>query len=96
MASDNNTVDNTVDNTTDNTFDNTIDISLNTIDKVKKFVSVIAAMEGDYDLVSDRYVVDAKSIMGIFSLDLRNTIRLQVVDGDKLALAKEKLKEFIV
>ena len=73
-----------------------INISLNSIDKVKKFVNVITGMDGDYDLVSDRYVVDAKSIMGIFSLDLAKTLRLQVLDDENLSLANDRLKEFIV
>jgi len=73
-----------------------LNISLNSIDKVKKFVNVITGMDGDYDLISDRYVVDAKSIMGIFSLDLAKTLRLQVLDDENMALASDKLKEFIV
>ena len=48
----------------------TVKISLNSIDKVKSFVNDITKFESDFDLVSGRYVIDAKSIMGIFSLDL--------------------------
>ncbi len=44
-------------------------LDLNSIEKVKGFVSAISNMEGYFDLVSGRYVVDAKSIMGIFSMD---------------------------
>ena len=51
----------------------TVKISLNSIDKVKAFVNTIARYDEDFDLVSGRYVIDAKSIMGIFSLDLRST-----------------------
>ena len=46
----------------------TIYISLNSIDKVKAFVNEITKFENDFDLVSGRYVIDAKSIMGIFNL----------------------------
>ena len=46
----------------------TVQISLNSIDKVKSFVNDITKFDYDFDLVSGRYVIDAKSIMGIFSL----------------------------
>ena len=52
----------------------TVQISLNSIDKVKSFVNTITQFEYDFDLISGRYVIDAKSIMGIFSLDLSKPI----------------------
>ncbi len=56
----------------------TILISLNSIDKVKAFVNDITKFDYDFDLVSGRYVIDAKSIMGIFSLDLSKPIDLNI------------------
>lgn len=56
----------------------TVQISLNSIDKVKSFVNVITKYDNDFDLVSGRYVIDAKSIMGIFSLDLSKPIDLNI------------------
>nr|MCR5581102.1 HPr family phosphocarrier protein [Pseudobutyrivibrio sp.] len=56
----------------------TVQISLNSIDKVKSFVNTISQFDYDFDLVSGRYVIDAKSIMGIFSLDLSKPIDLTV------------------
>ena len=53
-------------------------ISLNSIDKVKSFVNDITKFDVDFDLVSGRYVIDAKSIMGIFSLDLSKPIDLNI------------------
>ena len=47
-----------------------VTVNINSIDKVKRFVSAITSFDNDFDLVCDRYVIDAKSIMGIFSLDL--------------------------
>ena len=47
-----------------------VKISLNSIDKVKSFCNDIAKFDAEFDLVSGRYVIDAKSIMGIFSLDI--------------------------
>ncbi|MDD6662535.1 MAG: HPr family phosphocarrier protein [Lachnospiraceae bacterium] len=56
----------------------TVQISLNSIDKVKSFVNDITKFSNDFDLVSGRYVIDAKSIMGIFSLDLSKPINLNI------------------
>lgn len=56
----------------------TVQISLNSIDKVKSFVNEITKYDNDFDLVSGRYVIDAKSIMGIFSLDLSKPIDLNI------------------
>ena len=56
----------------------TVQISLNSIDKVKSFVNDITKFDCDFDLVSGRYVIDAKSIMGIFSLDLSKPIDLNI------------------
>lgn len=61
----------------------TVQISLNSIDKVKAFVNDITKFDVDFDLVSGRYVIDAKSIMGIFSLDLSQPIDLNIhADSD--------------
>ncbi len=74
----------------------TIRISLNSIDKVKSFVNTITKFDCDFDLVSGRYVIDAKSIMGIFSLDLSKPISLNIhTDNDADAIL-EALKPYIV
>ncbi len=60
-----------------------IRISLNSIDKVKSFVNdLVRFQDVDFDLVSGRYVIDAKSIMGIFSLDLSKPIDCNIHAGD--------------
>ena len=56
----------------------TVKISLNSIEKVKSFVNAITRFDVDFDLVSGRYVIDAKAIMGIFSLDLSKPIDLNI------------------
>ncbi|MCL2189903.1 MAG: HPr family phosphocarrier protein [Defluviitaleaceae bacterium] len=53
-------------------------VRLDTIDKVKNLVAIVSPIDGDFDLVSDRYVVDAKSIMGIFSLDISKPLELHI------------------
>ena len=54
----------------------TVQISLNSIGKVKSFVNEISQFDFDFDLISGRYVIDAKSIMGIFSLDLSKEVEI--------------------
>lgn len=73
-----------------------VTIFLNSIDKVKSFVNTLAAFDSDFDLVSGRYVIDAKSIMGIFSLDLSKPIELCIHDTDKVDEILEKLQPYIV
>ena len=74
----------------------TVKISLNSIDKVKAFVNDITKFESDFDLVSGGYVIDAKSIMGIFSLDLSKTIDLNVHAEDNIDEVLAVLKPYIV
>lgn len=74
----------------------TVKISLNSIDKVKSFVNDITKFDSDFDLVSGRYVIDAKSIMGIFSLDLSNNIDLNIHSETEVDTILETLKPYIV
>ncbi len=74
----------------------TIQISLNSIDKVKAFVNDITKFDNDFDLVSGRYVIDAKSIMGIFSLDLSKPIDLSIHAEDNLNEILETLKPYMI
>lgn len=57
-------------------------ILLNSIDKVKDFVNKIARVNADVELVHGKYVIDAKSVMGIFSLDLSNTLTAVLSDTE--------------
>ena len=57
-------------------------ILLNSIDKVKDFSNTALHIHGDLDLVYDRYVVDAKSILGIFSIDLSRPITMTIYSDD--------------
>lgn len=56
----------------------TFEILLSSINDVKDFVNSVSKYDFDVDLASGRYVVDAKSIMGIFSLDLSKPIKVEV------------------
>lgn len=70
-------------------------IRLSTIQDVRNFVEIVCTSDIEIDLSSGRYVVDAKSIMGIFSLDLLNPILLTAHSDDTAALF-DKLAPFIV
>ncbi len=70
-------------------------IMLDSIDKVKTFVNIVAKCDYDVDLTSGRYVVDAKSIMGIFSLDLSKPIKVDIY-GDDSSDFEAEVKDFIV
>lgn len=74
----------------------TVQISLNSIDKVKSFVNAITKFSYDFDLVSGRYVIDAKSIMGIFSLDLSKPIELNIHAEDDVDAVLDVLKPYII
>ncbi|MCZ6913420.1 MAG: HPr family phosphocarrier protein [Rickettsia endosymbiont of Ixodes persulcatus] len=74
----------------------TVKISLNSIDKVKNFVNEINRFDSDFDLVSGRYVIDAKSIMGIFSLDISKPIDLNIHSDKELDEILDKLSSYIV
>ena len=74
----------------------TLQISLNSIGKVKSFVNTISQFEYDFDLISGRYVIDAKSIMGIFSLDLSKPIELAIHADENLDEIMEVIKPYLV
>ena len=73
-----------------------LNIQVKEINDVYKLVNILIGFDGYVDLESGRYKVDGKSILGIFSLDLRQPIKLTYEsekDADKLY---EQLKPFIV
>ncbi len=74
----------------------TVQISLNSIDKVKSFVNDVTKFDNDFDLVSGRYVIDAKSIMGIFSLDLSKPIDLNIHAEDNMDEVLKALAPYII
>jgi len=73
----------------------TFNIMLKSINDVKEFVNTVNKYDFDVDLTSGRYVVDAKSIMGIFSLDLSKPIKVEVHSEDS-ATFLEEIKGFII
>ena len=73
-------------------------ISLNSISKIKEFVKIVDELPIEIDLVNGKYVVDAKSIMGIFSLDLIRPIRMNVYTEKEEEFKElcEKINSFLV
>lgn len=69
-------------------------IRLNTINDVKDFVNAVTLCDYEVDLVSGRYAIDAKSIMGIFSLDLSQPVDM-VIHTDECGGFLEKINRFI-
>ena len=74
----------------------TVRVCLDSIDKVKGFVNDISRFNTDFDLISGRYVIDAKSIMGIFSLDLSKPIELTIHDIDEIDEILKALQPYVV
>lgn len=72
-----------------------VQIRLSTIADVRDFVAAVAKTDADIDLQSGRYVVDGKSIMGIFSLDLLSPITLTVHSDDAEELLAD-LDRFLI
>ena len=60
----------------------TAKIRINAINDVKDFVTIVSRCPYEVDLISGRYSIDAKSIMGIFSLDLSNDLELKIHSDD--------------
>ena len=74
----------------------TVRVCLDSIDKVKGFVNDISRFNTDFDLISGRYLIDAKSIMGIFSLDLSKPIELTIHESDEIDEILKVLQPYVV
>ena len=75
-----------------------IEIKLDTVDDVKEFVEYVTDFGCDFEIVADRFVVDAKSIMGIFSVDLSKVLTLVIGTDDKTEIdrIKKTIQKFVV
>lgn len=74
----------------------TLNIQLKEINDVYKLVNILVGFEGDVDLESGRYKVDGKSILGIFSLDLRQPIKLTYDKEEGAEKLRVQLAPFII
>lgn len=70
-------------------------INLRDIESVKEFVAITNAYDYDIDVISGRYTVDAKSVLGIFSLNLKHPVEMRVHDNNCPELLRA-MDKFIV
>jgi len=70
-------------------------VKIDTIDGVKKFVTAVSKFAYDIDLISGRYAVDAKSVMGIFSIDTSKVLTM-VAHTDDTSELEAELSDFII
>ncbi|MBQ1902435.1 MAG: HPr family phosphocarrier protein [Lachnospiraceae bacterium] len=73
----------------------TVKVNLNSVDKVQSFNQVVRKYDGDCDLSWGRYVVDAKSIVGIFTLNLAENLLL-TINGDGADELMKDIKPFTI
>ena len=71
---------------------NEVKLDLNSYEKTVKFINMICKQDGDFDLSSGRYLVDAKSVIGVFALDLSKPVTLYIHDNN---FDKKLLDEFL-
>lgn len=77
---------------------NEFKVKLNSIARVKKFLEVVSVMNEDVDIIVGRYIVDAKSALGIFSIDLTRvlTVKVHTTDPATCEEFRQKIERFIV
>lgn len=73
-------------------------LNLNTLEKVKKFTNVVNRFNSDIDVIRDRYIIDAKSAIGIYTIDLTRPVTVRIVSDDRAEIARfnEQMEEFIL
>lgn len=72
-----------------------IQIVLKSINEVKKFVQTITQFDGEFEIVSGKYIVDAKSILGLFSVDLSKPVKLRMhIEGEMLENVLNAIEEY--
>ena len=76
---------------------NRVTVNLNSITKVNKFVNEMSKFESDIDIISGRYICDAKSVLAVFSYDLSKPVDVQIYSDniDEIIRFNEVLKEFM-
>lgn len=58
-------------------------VNLGSMDRVKAFVETLSNFDGHFDLISGHYMVDAKSILGVFSMNYKDTIDLRIIESSE-------------
>ena len=70
---------------------------LNTLSKVKEFTNEANKFNSDIDIIRDRYVIDAKSVLGIYTIDLTKPVTVKINSDDKAEIERfnEKMEQFL-
>ena len=71
-------------------------IKINEVEDVKNLVKALSKINGDFDIVDSHYVIDAKSILGVMSLDLSKTLKFRIVKCDNIDEVESVIKDYIV
>ena len=69
-------------------------IRINEFDKIKEFIQDALSFKSDIDLIKGSYIVDAKSIMGVFSLDLSTPVTIKIHSCDEVDRLNEVMKKY--
>ena len=73
-----------------------VKVNLGTANRVQEFVQTVSRFNGNFDLISGSYMVDAKSILGIFSLNYKEDIDLRIIDAHgEMEEVMEALRPFL-
>ena len=72
-------------------------LDLNTFEKAKRFTETANKFNSDIDVIRDRYVIDAKSVLGIYTIDLTKPVTVRIISDDKAEIARfnEQMEEFV-
>lgn len=72
-------------------------LNLNSLDRVKEFCNFTPKLDGDIDILSERYVVDGKSILGLLSLNLAKPLKAMIkANEDEIKMFEDRIKDWIV
>lgn len=72
-------------------------LNLNSLDRVKEFCNFTPKLDGDIDILSERYIVDGKSILGLLSLNLAKPLKAMIkANEDEIKMFEDRIKDWIV
>ena len=75
----------------------TVKILIKSFDRAKQFIHIVSKLDADMDIICGRYVINAKSIVGIFTIDLSQPVELRIYkDGKDAEMVVEKLRDYVI
>lgn len=82
--------------TTQNMYDEIVEVNLNTIERIKKFGSIVSKFDSDIDVMQERHISDAKSVIALFTFDVTKPVKIGILSSseNELNLFREAMKEF--